>query len=104
MHQEAVALTRGQEAEAAQRDATPKPASCRGEGSSSNGAVIGIVFAIGGKRISPVNLLQIMHTLGGKARGHGGRGEIFVGGRRNRWEISKEVVAKSSKNVIQLNT
>ncbi len=44
-------------------------------------ANIGINFAIGRKGISPVNLSQIMHTPGGKARGHGGSGKIFMGGR-----------------------
>ncbi len=45
-----------------------------------------------------------MHTPGGEARGHGGSGEILWEGERNRWEISKGVVAKSSKNVIKLST
>ncbi len=39
------------------------------------------IFAIRGREISPVNLPQIMHTLGGKTRGHGGSGKIFMGER-----------------------
>jgi hypothetical protein len=45
-----------------------------------------------------------MHTPGGKATGHGGSGKILWEGERNRWEISKGVVAKSRKNVIKLGT
>jgi hypothetical protein len=45
-----------------------------------------------------------MHTPGWKARGHGRSGKMLWEGERNRWKISKGVVAKSSKNVIKLST
>jgi hypothetical protein len=67
-------LTRVQEAEAAWRDAMQQV--------FYDGAYIGIVFAISGRGISQVNPPWIMHTLGGNARGHGGSGKIFVGGRK----------------------
>ncbi len=40
-----------------------------------------VISAISRRGISPVNPPQIMHTLWGKAREHGGSGKIFVGGR-----------------------
>ncbi len=40
---------------------------------------INFVVPVGRKGISPVNLLQIMHTLGRGQQGHGGSGEdIYV--------------------------
>jgi hypothetical protein len=69
-----------------------------------NGANIGIVFAIGGRGKSPLNPPWIMHTPRGRREDVVEVARYLWEGERNRWEISKGVVAKSSKNVIKLST
>jgi hypothetical protein len=69
-----------------------------------NRADIGIVFTIGGRGISLVNPPQIMHTLGGRQEDMVEVARYLWEEERKIWEISKGVVAKSSKNVIKLST